>query len=546
VNAAGWLIRSLKDRGVDQVFVLCGNGLNPLLDACPGAGMKVIDVRNEQAAAYMADLWGRMTRRLGVVMVSSGPGHTNALTGLTNAWWDRGPMLLISGCSPWATRGKGHFQELDQVGMVKPITKYASIVPAADLVPNELNAAIGAALNGRPGPTHLTIPVDVLSGRIDERFVRTRDRKPAIVSQASPGDPGLVREAVAMLRQAKRPFILVGSGAFYADAASALRTFVAGTGIPVLSHLWDRGCVEAVLPQYMGIASTQMLYDEPPLLSRADAVLMLGAAMDYRLDHGEATAMAKGCRVIRVEYDPAALSGPRAADVAIVGDVRSVLEQMTEEARPWKQWPHAAWCDRIRGKRERTLGRWRSFGLENRLPVPAIRICRELKPFLDKDVTFLLDGGNIGRWAHTFLFDRHPAHWLTCGISGVVGWGLPGAVAAKLARPDKPVLLLSGDGAAGFTLAEIETALRFGTPYVAVVAHDAAWGIVVDGQPKGRRVASELGEIRFDRVAEALGGRGVYIRDPREIGPAVARGLKEDTVTFIHVPTELGGIHSPD
>jgi acetolactate synthase-1/2/3 large subunit len=140
------------------------------------------------------------------------------------------------------------------------------------------------------------------------------------------------------------------------------------------------------------------------------------------------------------------------------------------------------------------------------------------------------------------LFSRHPAHWFTCGASGVVGWGLPGAVAAKLARPDHPLLLLSGDGAAGFTVTEIETALRFGTPYVAVIAHDGAWGIVADGQPEGRHVASEFGEIRFDRVAQALGAEGVLIDDPRQLGPSIEEGLRSDKVVVIQVPTQLGGI----
>jgi acetolactate synthase-1/2/3 large subunit len=170
----------------------------------------------------------------------------------------------------------------------------------------------------------------------------------------------------------------------------------------------------------------------------------------------------------------------------------------------------------------------------------------DIKPFLDQDVTFLLDGGNIGRWAHMLLFDRHPAHWFTCGASGVVGWGLPGAVAAKRARPDHPLLLLSGDGAAGFTIAEIETAVRFGTPYVAVVAHDGAWGIVSDGQPEGRCVASHFGEIRFDRVAKALGAEGVYIEEAGQLVPSIEQALGSDTVVVIHVPTQLAGVSQWD
>jgi len=187
------------------------------------------------------------------------------------------------------------------------------------------------------------------------------------------------------------------------------------------------------------------------------------------------------------------------------------------------------------------LARWEALGRYDVMPMPGIRICRELKPFLDREVTFLIDGGNIGRWAHMVLFDRHPAHWLTCGASGVIGWGLPGAIVARRNRPDHPVLLLSGDGSAGFTVSEIETALRFNAPYVAVIAHDAAWGIVADGQPDDRRVASQLGAIRFDKVAQAFGARGVYIEHPTQLAPAIAKGLQADTGTVIHVPTQMAG-----
>ena len=197
---------------------------------------------------------------------------------------------------------------------------------------------------------------------------------------------------------------------------------------------------------------------------------------------------------------------------------------------------------KVRRSREALLAKWAARGHEDVTPLPSIRICREIQPFLDQDVTFLLDGGNIGRWAHMTLWNRHPAHWFTCGASGIVGWGVPGAVAAKLARPDKPVLLLSGDGSAGFTITEIETALRFNTPYVAVVAHDSAWGIEADSRAPERRMGTVFGKIRFDRVAEALGGKGVYIEHPAQLAPAIEQGLAADTVTFIHVPTELGGI----
>ena len=232
MNGAQWLVQTLQNRGVDYVFALCGNGLNAFLDACIDSDIKVIDVRNEQAASYMADTWGRMTGRLGVVAVSSGPGHTNALTGLTNSFWDGGPMLLISGCSAQQTRGMDNFQELDQVGMVAPVCKYAMMSRHIETFQHEVNTALSTAVTGRPGPVHLTIPADVLAAQMDESKLSRRDLPSAEVVQRSPGDDELVKDAIAMLASASRPFMVVGSGIFYAHAGEALEEF-RGFGLPV-------------------------------------------------------------------------------------------------------------------------------------------------------------------------------------------------------------------------------------------------------------------------------------------------------------------------
>jgi len=543
MNGAQWLVRALQDRGVEQIFCLCGNGMDPFLDACLDFDMRVIDVRNEQAASYMADTWGGVTGRLGVVAVSSGPGHTNALTGLANAFWDGRPMLLISGCSHQNTRGMDNFQELDQVGMAAPVCKYAAMVQDIATLPQRTDTALAMALAGRPGPVHLTIPEDVFRAEVDQAALRRRreGQECGQVGQRCPGEGALVREAVEMLAAAQRPFMVVGSGAFYARAWEPLADLAECTGVPIVSHIWDRGCIERAIPQYMGVTNDE-LNAAMAKVSQADLLLVVGARIDYRLWHGRGPRFPVGARVIRVDVEPSEIGRTVIPDVGIVGDPGSVLRQMAEEARNWGGWSNGGWLAEVRDARDRLLAKWDGLAREDVCPVPAIRICREIKPFLDREVTFLLDGGNIGRWAHMILFDRHPSHWFTCGASGVVGWGFSGAVAARLARPDHPVLLLSGDGAAGFNVTEIETALRFGTPYVAVIAHDGAWGIVADGQPEGRRVASEFGEIRFDRLAEALGARGVYIQDPSELGPSIEEGLAADTVVVIHVPTQMAGI----
>ena len=543
MNGAQWLVRLLQRWGMEQIFALCGNGLASFLDALIDSDIAVVDVRNEQAAAYMADAWGALTGRPGVVAVSAGPGHTNALTGLTNAWFDGRPMLLISGCSPQETEGADTFQELDQVGMVKPVCKYAAKVHTIQALPHQVYTALTTAVSGRPGPVHLTIPHDVLTAEIDEAQLRPQPVGLLSARPQAAGDPALVRRAVDLLATAARPMMIVGSGAFYARAWDALRGFAAATDIPILSHIWDRGCIEEAIPQYVGVTRGGHFTNSAlPKLAEADVALVVGARIDYRVGSGRPPLFPPNATVIQVDVEPAEIGRNLVPEVGIVGDPRRVLAQMTEEVQRRGLVPQRAWLAEVQAARRLLLDKWAGLGREPAWPLPSIQICRALQPFLDQEVTFLADGGNIGQWAHTALFDRHPSHWLTCGTSGAVGWGLSGAIAAKLARPDHPLLLLSGDGSAGFNLSEISTALRFGAPYVAVIAHDGAWGIVAEGQEEGRRIASQLGEIRFDRVAQALGARGVYIERADQLSPAIAEGLAANTVTVIHVPTQWASL----
>jgi acetolactate synthase-1/2/3 large subunit len=537
MTGAEWMVRTLRERGVEVVFLLCGNGLKPFLDACVAAGMRIVDTRNEQAAAYMADAWGRMTGRLGVVATSAGPGFTNALTGIANAHWDGGPMLLLSGASTAATRGQCHFQELDQAGMAAPVCKYARFVARADTLVHEVDAALGAAVHGRPGPVHLSVPLDVWTQPVEPP---PAPPPPAVVQPRVAGDPALLRTAAEWLAGAERPFLVAGSGVFYAGAGDALRELARLTDVPVLSHLWDRGCVQEPWPQYMGVTNSE-LTGAFSLLSQADLVLTLGARWDYRLGMRDTSVVPAAARIVRIDADAGEIPRGRPADLGIVADPRSAAEAIAAAWQARGARPHTAWLAQARAAREALLAKWEPRGRKDDYPVSALRLCREIQPFLQRDITFCLDGGNIGRWAHMLLWDRHPAHWFTCGTSGVVGWGIPGAVALKLARPDHPLLLLSGDGSAGFTLGDIETALRFGTPYVAIVAHDGAWGIEADSRPPERRGGTTLGEIRFDRVAQALGARGVFIEHPSQIGPAIEEGLAAQTVTFIHVPLQMAG-----
>jgi len=544
MNGAQWLVETLRRRGVGMVFALCGNGLKPFLDACIDQQMQVIDVRNEQSAAYMADTWGRLTKRIGVVAVSAGPGHTNALTGLANAFWDGGPMLLISGCASIQTRGMGHFQELDQVEMASPVCKYARLINSVEVLEHEVVKALRLAVSGRPGPVHLTVPVDVLSAMMPDSAVCQFKMSSSSVDQVNPastGDQDLIYSAVENLATADRPAMVVGNGAFYADAWQPLAEFAKKTSVPIFSSMWSRGVIEKPIPEYVGTTFSGPTNGAYACLSETDVVLLLGVQVDYRMEYGRPPVFAESTRFISVNSDPNEFPKTIEPKIRIVADSRSALQQMNTVATNYV-WNHQTWLNKVRGMREALLKKWDGHGCEDQYPLSSLRICREIQPFLDQDITFLIDGGNIGRWANLILWNRHPEYWFTCGASGVVGWGIPGAIAAKLARPKEPVLLLSGDGSAGFTITEIETALRFNTPYVAIIAHDSAWGIEADSRPPDRRMGTVFGEIRFDKVAEALGAKGVYIEHPNQLAPAIESGLKAETVTVIHVPTKLEGV----
>jgi acetolactate synthase-1/2/3 large subunit len=538
MNGAQWLVQALQAQGVERIFVLCGNGLRPFLDACIEAGLPLVDVRNEQAAAYMADATARLTRRLAVVATSAGPGFGNALTGILNSYWDGAPTLLISGDSDSATRGMGHFQELDQVAITATVCKYARWVSSSAVLPADLASAVNAATSPRPGPAHLCIPSDVFTQVVEPRSIPL---PPLDVPPGREPDAGEVEALAAALAAARSPLLVAGSGCFYARAGEALHEFARRADLPIFTPLWDRGCVSESWPQYVGVTSPEV-NGAYRCLPEADVIVTVGARVDFRLGFGRPPVIGAEARFFRIDADRAEIRRGRPADLAIVADPQAALLSLAEAYSRAGGKPKSEWLAHVRAARDAFLREWEPRGRREGLPVPSLRIVREIEPFMDDEVTFCLDGGNIGRWAHMLLWKRHPEHWLTCGISGVVGWGLPGAAAARLARPGHPVLLLSGDGAAGFTLGEIETALRFDAPYVAVVAVDDAWGIEADARPPDYRHATLLGDIRFDRVAEALGARGVYIEDARQLGPAISAALAVATVTVIHVPTELAGI----
>jgi acetolactate synthase-1/2/3 large subunit len=552
MTGADVVARQLKAQGVPFVSTLCGNGLDPFYAACRRHGLRLVDVRNEQAAGYMADAVGRLTRRVGVCSASSGVAHVNALTGLTNAHFDGSPVLLLTGASASGTAGMGNFQDLDHVALARPICKMAQRVDRPERIALAVHEAVATAESGRPGPVHLCIPGDVLRAPVDDADVerwlveadggRAASRTSAAMTAATPpcaADSDLVREAVDFLARSERPLLVAGSGVFYADAEDPLRRLAATVGTPVVTPIWDRGSASRPMPEFMGVIGAAS--GGPALLADSDAILLVGARVDYRVGYMKPPAVSAKARVLRVDREPGELGQGVSPDVGLLGDPAVVLAQLHQEWQRRRLPARTDWLREAQRRNEQFRARWAKAPATP--PMTGQHLVEALRPVLTDEMIFLIDGGNIGQWAHVLLGDRYPAHWLTCGASAVVGWGLPGAIGAKLLHPDRPVLLLSGDGAIGFTIAELEVAVRHQVPIVVVVADDQAWGIVASGQKRslGEPIASLLGPVDYAKVAQGFGARGVLARSPDELTAATRRALAADRPTVIEVPLALLG-----
>ncbi len=538
---ADLLTQELKHHGVDRVFTLCGNGLFTFYSSCNKAGIRLIDFRNEQAAAYAADTYARLTGHIGVVAVSSGVAHCNALTGIANAYFDGAPVMLITGASPGYGGGKGVFQEFDQVSLAKPICKYAASVDHVRDLSFKVKGAFAAAISGSPGPVHLTIPEDVLDEKVEEPPSHKSINKKKVLGGTNPDQ---IEQVTKLLKASKHPILIAGTNLFYAETSSSMISFCESASIPIVVPIWDRGVIEKPHPNFLGVVGAAS--GQPNLLPDADLIILAGTRVDYRIDYLSPPAIRKDVNIVRIDIDPHQLQQGIQPTIGILANPTIVFNQLLKKTQGHSDFIHKEWL-------EEAQKRWRQFRSTMTGPpskegqMTGRHIIEAVKPLLTDEVIFLIDGGNIGQWAH-MLADRYPSNWLTCGASAVVGWGLGGAMGAKIAFPDRPVLLLSGDGAFGFNLGELESATRQRLPFVAVVAVDEAWGIVVTTQHR------EYGEdgilaskfdtsktVRYDLVAKALGANGALAENPKELKSAILQGFSDKRPTIIHVPIQIGG-----
>ena len=522
--------RVLAQAGVQHVFTLCGGHILPIYDGCLKEGIAVVDLRHEQAAAHAADAYARLTRNVGVAIVTAGPGVTDAITGVANAHAARSPLLLIGGAAPLGLRGLGALQEMEQVALLRPITKGAWSVAETRQIPEVLTTAIRTALAGRPGPVFVEIPVDLLLTAIEDRLAPIPTgyvhRTPA------PADPAAVERLARLVAQASRPVVVAGSGVWWDDAAGALAAFAEAAGVPVFMNGAGRGSLPADHPLAFAQARSAAL-------GAADVVLVLGTPLDFRLGYGRPPSFAEDAAGAMVDCDGAELGRNRPLAVGIAGHIGRVLEQLTAALPRGTAARVEAWRRHLGAKEREGRQALEAQSVSDDVPVSHYRWAAEIARHVTPDTLVIGDGGDVVGCAAKLVRLSRPGQWLDPGPFGCLGVGPPFAIAAKLLQPACRVLLIAGDGAFGLNGIELETARRFGLPLTCIIGNDGGWGQIRNPQLSffgaERAVATSLPLTRYDQMVEALGGRGVLVREPKEIGPALERALASNEVWCINV-----------
>ncbi len=519
----------LKQEGVTHAFTLSGLHVAPIYAGCVEEGIQLIDTRHEQAAGHAADAWARLTRGLGVAIVTAGPGVTDALTAVANAYSANSPMLLLGGAAPVFNAGRGSLQEMEQVDLFTRITKYADRIPTPDRVPTIMAKAARIALSGRPGPVFLEIPWDVLSNGVepDAAPVLTNYRTRARAG----GDPECVAQAIELIDGSKKVACIAGSSIWWDDAPAELERFAQQVGAPVYLNGSGRGALPWNHPHFFQ-------HTRKEALSEADVVVVIGTPFDFRLNYGQAPTFGDNIKIIQIDGDATEIGRNRSVDVGIVGDAKLVLKQLTDGLAKKDR---GGYLTELRARETKRQEKQRVYETSDQKPVHHYRLAKAIDTVAHAsgDPMFIGDGGNWVAIAAKVLRLGGPGRWLDPGPLGCLGVGAPFALAAKTLHPERPIFVIQGDGSFGFNGMEFETALRFKLPMVCVVGNDAAWGqiripqVQIHGEDKSP--ATLLAPTRYDKIVEAMGGYGEFVTEPEQIIPALERAVASNTVACVNV-----------
>jgi acetolactate synthase-1/2/3 large subunit len=520
--------RRLRAHGVTKLFTLSGGHLFSIYDGCRAEGIEIVDVRHEQAAAFAAEGWAKVTRRPGVAALTAGPGVTNGISAIASAQQNHTPMLVLGGRAPAVRWGQGSLQELDHVPLVAPLTSFAATAPGTAEIPGLLDAALAAALAPPGGPAFVDISLDHVYGEAPEAPAPQPLPDPAA---GPPPDGDALERAVALLRGAERPVVMAGTDLYWAHGENALRALVEELRVPVFLNGLARGCLAADHELFFSRARAMAL-------ERADVALVVGVPMDFRLGFGG--AFGDDTQIVVIDRVRPAREHPRAVAAELYGAVAASLDALRGGAA-WTAPRASAWLDVLRATEHEVRAAERAERADERAPLHPMRVYAELGELLDRDAIVVGDGGDFVSYAGRVIDSFRPGCWLDPGPFGCLGAGPGYALAAKLAHPLRQVVLLLGDGAFGFGAMEFDTFARHGVNVVGVMGNNGIWGL--EKHPMefiyGYSVAADLRPgTRYDEVVEALGCHGELVRTPAELGPALRRAFEAGRPALVNVLTD--------
>ncbi len=534
---------SLKAEGVDTLFGIAGDHILDMLDRMVDEPFRMIDTRHESGAVHAADSYARILRRASVAL-STTPGHANAVPALANALHSEAPVVNIAGSADSPNLGRGAMQEIDQVGIAKPVTKGAWEVPSPERIPEYVALAFRTALSGRQGPVHLTIPHDYQSATVDasdfERYAPGEYSAPAKVM----ADPARIQQAVRLLNSAERPLIMAGSSAGATADPDEIQRLVETTRIPFASEDSARALIPDSHPYSIGLGylplnrAAQMVRD-------ADVVMMLGKRLDYTLGFGGNPPFNKDVKFIIVDPAPAEIGRARTAEVAVLSDVGPAVSQLADEASSLIWQEPTEWLSALRGEREA----WMEDLYEHASPSTPMHpmfVSETLQKHLDADAHITFDGGDYCHFLRATVPREQPFRFHNVSSFGMIGVGVAYGMGAQSALPDNQCVVCVGDGSFGFNGMELDTMVRHNLPVKILLGNNSIWGIDWQIQKGiyGRPVWTDLAPgTRYDLVAKGLGAYGENVQTAEELEPAMKRAFAHNGPALLNI--EIDQIISP-
>ena len=543
ITGSDLIIKCLKMYGVDTIFGIAGDHILHLLDKLIDQDFRMIDGRHEAASVHMANAYSRILRKPGVVM-STTPGHANALAGLANAMHSEAPVINIAGSADSSNIGRGAMQEFDQIGIANPVTKGSWEIPSVERIPEYISLAFRTAMEGRRGPVHLTIPHDLQEAEVNEE-VFTRFKKSSLDDNdnwLTYPNPTQVNKCLNLLSKAKKPMIIAGLGAGATVSEKDLDKFLLNSNIPFMGVDTGRGLVGDSHPNSLGIGYIP-LNKAAQRLDECDVVLLLGVKLDYQLGFGGSPPFNKEAIIIIVDPEISQINRPRTVSLAINSDVGSFVEKISGKSEEF-EWQNSDWVKSLKETKKAYLDEMDNLA-DNSLPMHPMEISKAIRESIDQDTFVVFDGGDYCHYSRATVPIENYLRTMYVSSFGMIGVGLPYAIGAKAALPDKKVVLVVGDGSLGFHVPELDTSVRHNLPVTIVVGNNSLWGIDYWIQ-KGlynRDVWTKLDQTNYELIAKGFGANGAIVDNPVDLKKEIQKSLNSNKISLIN--TVVKKISSP-